>query len=74
MNSNIVTLRAIAILIVVLGHSIILYDPEWGVYEPINGCSLFQELKRVINLLQMPLFFFYIWLFVLFYFRQVFFG
>lgn len=57
MNSNIVTLRAIAILIVVLGHSIILYDPEWRVYEPINGCSLFQELKRVINLLQMPLFF-----------------
>lgn len=74
MNSNIVTLRAIAILIVVLGHSIILYDPEWRVYEPINGCSLFQELKRVINLLQMPLFFFYIWLFVLFYFRQIFFG
>lgn len=50
-------LRACAILIVVLGHSIILYDPSWAIYKPLEGFYPFMILKRIINLIQMPLFF-----------------
>lgn len=59
MNKNIVTLRALAIIIVVLGHSIIIYDPSWagGVYAPEVDCRLFEIMKRCINIIQMPLFF-----------------
>lgn len=57
MNSNITTLRAFAIIIVVLGHSIILYDPSWTWYVPGQECPFFAELKKIINVIQMPLFF-----------------
>lgn len=57
MNSNITTLRAFAIIIVVLGHSIILYDPSWTWYVPGQECPFFAELKKIINVVQMPLFF-----------------
>lgn len=57
MNSNITTLRAFAIIIVVLGHSIILYDPSWTWYVPGQECPFFEELKKIINVVQMPLFF-----------------
>lgn len=50
-------LRAIAILLVVLGHSIIIYDPSWGLIHTSIDCLPFLYLKKVINLLQMPLFF-----------------
>ena len=56
-NSNLVTLRAIAIIIVVLGHSIILYDPSWAIYSPKQEFPLFLYLKQIINVIQMPLFF-----------------
>ena len=57
MNSNIITLRAFAIIIVVLGHSIILYDPSWTWYVPGQECPFFAGLKKIINVIQMPLFF-----------------
>lgn len=51
-------LRAIAILLVVLGHSIIIYDPNWGLISSEVECMPFMYLKKMINLVQMPLFFF----------------
>ena len=50
-------LRAMAILLVVLGHSIIIYDPRWGLIHTDVECLPFLYLKKIINLLQMPLFF-----------------
>lgn len=50
-------LRAIAILLVVLGHSIIIYDPSWGLIHSNVECLPFLYVKKVVNLLQMPLFF-----------------
>ena len=50
-------LRAIAILMVVFGHSIILYDSGWGGYTTNNSVLGLEILKHWINLIQMPLFF-----------------
>lgn len=50
-------LRAIAILIVVFGHSIILYSSQWSLYTTSIECPLLDIVKRVINIIQMPLFF-----------------
>ena len=50
-------LRALAILSVVLGHSIILYSPEWQIYQTTQSSALFSQIKHFINLYQMPLFF-----------------
>lgn len=50
-------MRAIAILLVVLGHSIIIYDPNWGLITSDTECLPFFYLKQMINLIQMPLFF-----------------
>lgn len=57
LNPNIVLFRALAILLVILGHSIILYDPTWGIYTTEVKASYFVILKKVINQIQMPLFF-----------------
>lgn len=59
-------LRAIAILLVVLGHSIIIYDPNWGLITSDIECLPFFYLKQMINLIQMPLFFFNFGLLLLF--------
>ncbi len=56
-NSKITNMRALAILLVVLGHSIILYDPQWGLYRSVNVCSVLEIIKHFINVIQMPLFF-----------------
>ena len=54
-------LRAAAVLLVMLGHSIIIYSHAWplqGYY--LNGAAeslFFDQMKSVINLLQMLLFF-----------------
>lgn len=50
-------LRALAILIVVLGHSIILYSHSWNLYTASNNVEFLDSLKSIINLIQMPLFF-----------------
>lgn len=56
-NQQIVLIRAIAILIVMLGHSIILYDPSWNIYSTKVQAPYFILLKSTINVIQMPLFF-----------------
>ena len=50
-------IRALAIFIVVLGHSIILYSSGWDTYETSRACPFLDALKAVINVFQMPLFF-----------------
>ena len=57
MDYKICNLRAIAILLVVLGHSIIIYEPGWGLITSSVECLPFVYLKKMINLVQMPLFF-----------------
>lgn len=56
-NSQIVNIRVIAILFVVIGHSIIIFDPRWGVYKPVYSSNLFCIIKEIINTFQMQLFF-----------------
>ena len=56
-DNRINNIRAIAILIVLLGHSIIIYSPEWGIYVSSVSCNFFAWLKRLINIIQMPVFF-----------------
>lgn len=53
---KIVNLRALAIIIVVIGHSIILYSHKWGLYSTIYNVRFLDILKDWINLIQMPLF------------------
>lgn len=49
-------IRALAILLVVLGHSIILYSTGWDLYTTTRQAPFLSWLKRVIDILQMPLF------------------
>ena len=56
-NSKITNMRALAILLVVLGHSIILYDSSWGLYSTDNVCGILETVKHFINVIQMPLFY-----------------
>lgn len=56
-NLKVVNIRAIAIIIVVFGHSIILYSPQWGIYQTDNTVYIFELLKNIINIFQMPIFF-----------------
>ena len=56
-NLKIINIRALAIVIVVLGHSIILFDPAWGIYQPSHSSAVLMYVKRYISLVQMPLFF-----------------
>lgn len=55
--NNIVLLRCIAIIIVVLGHSIILYSSEWSLFETEYSLPCLDVVKKIINLFQLPLFF-----------------
>lgn len=50
-------IRALAILIVIFGHSIILYSSSWSLYETMQTSPILDNVKKVINLFQMPLFF-----------------
>ena len=51
-------LRAIAILIVMFGHSIILYSEHWNLYTTDRICETFNIMKKMIDVIQMPLYFF----------------
>lgn len=50
-------IRALAIFLVVLGHSIILYSSAWDLYETSVRVPFLNELKNIIDIIQMPLFF-----------------
>lgn len=56
-RADIVSLRAIAIIFVALGHSIIIYSSDWSLYKTAVECTFLDHLKDVINVIQMPLFF-----------------
>lgn len=56
-SEQITNIRVLAILIVVFGHSIILYSSAWNLYSTINKVQVLDYIKDIINLIQMPLFF-----------------
>lgn len=56
-NYNIVFLRFLAIIIVVFGHSIIIYDSSWGLYTSNFSSDFLAFVKQIINIVQMPLWF-----------------
>lgn len=56
-NYSLDNIRAIAIILVVLGHSIIIYSSDWNIYTSMVSAPELDYLKKVINLVQMPLFF-----------------
>lgn len=56
-EGSITNLRAIAILMVVFGHSIILYSNNWNLYNTSWNVPFLNVLKECIDLIQMPLFF-----------------
>ncbi|MDO4537203.1 MAG: acyltransferase [Coriobacteriales bacterium] len=53
----VINVRALAILIVVMGHSIILYSDAWQLYQTPFSVPELNMAKHLINLVQMPLFF-----------------
>lgn len=55
-ENRLVNLRALAIILVVLGHSIILYSSSWNLYETNQSSHALDSLKSIINMIQMPLF------------------
>lgn len=55
--SQIGNVRALAIFLVVLGHSIILYSSGWDLYETSRNVPFLNWLKYFIDIPQMPLFF-----------------
>ncbi len=55
--SKISNIRALAIFLVVLGHSIILYSSSWDLYQTSVRSAFLDQLKRLIDVPQMPLFF-----------------
>lgn len=55
--SQIGNIRALAIFLVVLGHSIILYSSGWDLYETTVSVPWLDGLKQILDIIQMPLFF-----------------
>ena len=55
--SKIVNIRFLAIILVVLAHSIIIYKAEWGYYNAGTECELFNFITNLIYIFHMPLFF-----------------
>lgn len=56
-EQSVSNIRALTILLVVLGHSIIIYSNKWGLYSTEKTSVLFDVLKDYINVIQMPIFF-----------------
>lgn len=55
-KEEIIKLRIIAIFLVVIGHSIIIFDHNWGIFVTNNKNVFFYLLKQFINIVQMPIF------------------
>lgn len=43
-------IRAVAILVVVFGHSIILYSSTWNLYETLQTSIILDNIKEIINI------------------------
>lgn len=56
-NYQLNNIRAFATILVVFGHSIIIYSSGWGVYSSMVEAPIFDWIKRFINIIQMPIFF-----------------
>lgn len=56
-SKKINNLRVLAIILVVLGHSIIIYSSNWNLYETLNKVVFLDYLKRFLDIVPMPLFF-----------------
>ncbi len=56
-EKKLINIRALAILLVVLGHSIILYSSSWNLYETTNNAPFLDIIKKIISSYQMPLYF-----------------
>lgn len=56
-NYNIVFIRFLAIMIVMFGHSIIIYDPNWGLLTTNVTSNTLVFIKHIINSIQMPIWF-----------------
>lgn len=56
MNQQIVNLRGLAILLVVLGHSIIIYDSTFDLLTTDVQMPLFETVKHIVSFVQMKLF------------------
>ena len=57
MNYKIVNIRALAITLIVLGHSMILYSDSWDIMQTAQSSSFFNFLKDCINVVQLEIFF-----------------
>ncbi|MCT1216201.1 acyltransferase [Latilactobacillus curvatus] len=55
---NIVIMRVFAIITVVMGHSMIIFSDSWNYYQLSNSSQFFNYFKIIINIYQMPIFFF----------------
>lgn len=55
--SQLTNIRALAIFMVVLGHSIILYSSAWDLYETSVSVPFLDILKQIVDIPQMLLFF-----------------
>lgn len=58
MLSNIVLIRVFASLMVVLGHSMVFYYQNWGIFEPPVESPFFHTLRTFLSIFTMPLFLF----------------
>ena len=56
-STRISNIRCLAILLVMLGHSIIIYSSSWHLYDSAVSVPFLDALKRQIDILVMPLFF-----------------
>ena len=52
-SNQITNIRALTILLVVFGHSIILYSSFWNLYSSIHSVPLLDNIKRIIDIIQM---------------------
>lgn len=57
MNQRIVNLRALAIILIVLGHSIIIYDRSFDLLKSDIAMPMFETVKHFISFIQLKLFF-----------------
>lgn len=57
MNKKIINLRALAILLIVFGHSIIIYDPSFKLLQSNVEVPFLASLKGIISFIQLKLFF-----------------
>lgn len=56
-NNKIINLRVISIILVILAHSIIIYNNSWNLYSTNVSNSFFEYLCLFIYIFHMPLFF-----------------